>query len=333
MTPALPNGPLLHRRLLLASGLAGALAATGIARAADPWPSRPMRLLVGYPAGSGIDAAARQLARYVESYAGQPVLVDNRAGALGNLAAQAVASAAGDPHTLLFTPNSTHAANVHLFRKMPFDPVRDFSPVSSVAELGFVLVCDPKALKVSGMPELLQRLRRDPLRFAYGSGNATGQVAGAMFKSMIGVDLLGVPYKGVPAAVTDLLGGRLQLVFADATLAIPMVRSGKLQALAVTGGERVAALPGVPTMAEAGLPGYDLKGWFAVFMPAHMPPGVVDTLAGHIHRALKEPAFVEFLRNSGAEPVSSTPDALRRRVLADTQRWGQLVKLAGIEPE
>jgi tripartite-type tricarboxylate transporter receptor subunit TctC len=150
---------------------------------------------------------------------------------------------------------------------------------------------------------------------------------------MVGVDLLGVSYKGVPPAVTDLLGGRLQLVFADATLAIPLIRSGRAQALAVTGGERIAALPEVPTMAESGLRGYDVKGWFAVFMPAHVPPVTVDTLAGHIHRALAEPAFVKFMRDNGAEPVASTPDALRRRVLADTQRWGQLIKLAGMEPE
>jgi tripartite-type tricarboxylate transporter receptor subunit TctC len=323
----------LSRRTLLQGGVACVLAAAGIARAAQAWPSRPMRMLVGYPAGSGIDAVARQLARFIESYAGQPVVVDNRAGALGNIAAQAVASAAADPYTFLFTPNSTHAANVHLFKKIPFDPVRDFSPVSSVAELGFVLICDPKALKVSGMPDLLQQLRRDPSHFAYGSGNATGQVAGAMFRSMVGVDLLGVPYKGVPPAVTDMLGGRLQLVFADATLAIPLTKSGKVQALAVTGRERIAALPEVPTMAESGLRGYDLTGWFGVFMPASMPAGTVDTLAGYVHRALKEPALIKFMRDNGAEPMSSTPDELRQRVLADTKRWGQLVKLAGIEPE
>jgi tripartite-type tricarboxylate transporter receptor subunit TctC len=322
------------RRRVLSLTAAGCVAPwVGAARAQDTWPSKPLRMVVGYAAGSGIDSTARQLARYIEGYAGQPVIVDNRAGALGNIGAQAVAAAAGDSHTMLFTPNSTHAANVHLFKKMPFDPVRDFSPVSSVATLGFVLVCDPQALKVSGVPQLLAQLRKDPSKFTYGSGNATGLVAGAMFKSMAGVDLLGVPYKSVPQAMTDLLGGRLQLVFADATLAIPMVKAGKLQALAVTGRERIAALPQVPTMAESGLPGYDLSGWFAVFMPARVPPAIVQQLSGHVQRALKEPALADFLRSIGCEPASSTPDELARRVVADTDKWGRLVKLAGIEPE
>ncbi len=321
------------RRRVLQGGVASALALAGIARAQDAWPSRPLRMLVGYPAGSGIDATARQLARQLEAYAGQPVIVDNRAGALGNLAAQAVAAAVGDPYTLLFTPNSTHAANVHLFKKLPFDPVRDFSPVGSVAELGFVLICDPKALKVSGMPELLQQLRRDPAKFIYGSGNATGQVSGAVFANKLGLELLGVPYKGVPPAITDLLGGRIQLVFADATLAIPMIAAGRVQALAVTSRTRMAALPNVPTMIESGLPGYDLTGWFAVFLPAKVAPATVDKLAGYVQRALKEPALAAFMRGIGAEPVASTPEELRQRVLSETERWGRLIKLAGIEPE
>jgi tripartite-type tricarboxylate transporter receptor subunit TctC len=321
------------RRLVLQGGVVAALAAAGVVRAQDTWPSRPLRMLVGYPAGSGIDAIARQLARCIESYAGQPVIVDNRAGALGNLAAQVVASAPGDPYTFLFTPNSTHAANVHLFKKLPFDPVRDFSPVSSVAELGFVLISDPKSLKVSGMPDLLQQLRRDPQKFSYGSGNATGQVAGAVFANKLGLDLLGVPYKGVPPAITDLLGGRIQLVFADATLAIPMVASGRVQALAVTSRTRMAGLPNVPTMIESGLPDYDLTGWFAVFLPAKVAPAVVDKLAGYVHRALKEPALIAFMRGLGAEPTASTPDELRQRVLSETERWGRLIKLAGIEPQ
>jgi tripartite-type tricarboxylate transporter receptor subunit TctC len=321
------------RRRLLALAAAGcALPAFG-ARAQEGWPDKPLRMLVGYPAGSGIDSTARQLARYIETYAGQPVIVDNRAGALGNIAAQTVAAAAGDPYTFLFTPNSTHAANVHLFKKLAFDPVRDFSPVSSVATLGFVLICDPQALKVANVLDLLAQMKRDPQKFTYGSGNATGLVAGAMFKSMAGVDLLGVPYKGVPQAVTDLLGGRLQLVFADATLAIPLVKSGKVQALAVTGRDRIAALPSVPTMAQAGLPGYDLTGWFAVFMPARVPPAVVDKLSAYVRRALNEPAMVSFMRGLGAEPQPSTPDELARRVAADTEKWGRLIKLAGIEPE
>lgn len=325
-----PSG-LRRRDLLLTLAATTALPLAG--QAQDGWPSKPLKLVVGYAAGSGIDSAARQLARQIETYAGQPVIVDNRAGALGNIGAAAVAAAAGDPYTLLFTPNSTHAANVHLFKKLPFDPVRDFTPVSSVATLGFVLVCDPQALKVANLQQLLQLMRPDPSKFAYGSGNATGLVAGAMFRQKTQLDLLGVPYKSVPQAITDLLGGRLQLVFADATLAIPMVKAGKLQALAVTGAQRIAALPGVPTMAESGLAGYDLTGWFGVFQPARVPSSTTQRLAGWVQRALKEPALADFLRSIGAEPQSSTPDQLAQRVASDTERWGHLVKLAGIEAE
>lgn len=323
----------LRRRRLLALAAAGCAAPLASVRAQDNWPGKPLRMVVGYPGGSGIDVAARQLAHAIEGYAGQPIVIDNRPGALGNIGAAAVAAAAGDPYTMLFTPNSTHAANVHLFKKLPFDPVRDFSPVSSVATLGFVLVGDPRALKAANVKELLQQLRQDPKKFAYGSGNATGLVAGAMFRHDLGLDLLGVPYKGVPQAVTDLLGGRLQLVFADATLAIPMVKAGKLQAFAVTSAQRMAALPNVPTLAESGLPGYDLTGWFGVFMPARVPAAVTQRLSGWIQRALKEPQLVDFMRGIGAEPQASTPEQLAQRVVADTEKWGHLVKLAGIEPE
>jgi len=325
--------PGLRRRHLLALAVAGCAAPLAAVHAKDAWPDKPLRMVVGYPAGSGIDVAARQLAHFIEGYAGQSIVVDNRPGALGNLGAAAVASAAGDPYTFLFTPNSTHAANVHLFKKLPFDPVRDFTPVSSVGTLGFVLVSDPKALKVANVQELLQRVRQEPSKFAYGSGNATGLVCGAMFNQLAHVDMLGVPYKGVPQAITDLLGGRLQLVFADATLAIPMAKAGKLQALAVTSAQRIAALPDVPTLAESGLPGYDLTGWFGVFQPAKVPADTTQRLAGWVQRALKEPALADFLRGIGVEPQSSTPAQLAARVATDTAKWGHLVKLAGIEPE
>ena len=325
----------ISRRRLLSSTLATSFASAwplSSALAAE-WPDKPLRMFVGYPAGSGIDSVARQLARQLEVSSGQPVIVENRPGALGNIAAQAVAAANGDPNTLLFTPNSTHAANIHLFRKLPFDPVKDFTPVASVATLNFVLVCDPKAIDASNVNQLIQAIKREPGRWSYGTGNATGMVAGAMFKSQAGVDLVGVPDKGVPQAMTDLLGGRIQLVFADATLAIPLVRSGKLRALAVTGQRRMAALAQVPTMAESGLSGFSLSSWFAVFQPAGVPIKNNDRMSALVQRAIKEPSMAEFLRNIGAEPDPSGPEDLARRVTEDTERWGRMVKLAGIEPE
>lgn len=323
-----------RRRILAGAAAAGVAGLLPITRAmAAEWPDKPLRMLVGYPGGSGIDSIARQLARQLEIIGGQPVVVDNRPGALGNIAALAVASARGDANTLLFTPNSTHAANIHLFRKLPFDPVKDFTPVGSVATLGFVLVVDPQVVQATNLAQLIQTIKREPGKWAYGSGNATGLVAGALFKSQAGLDLLSVPYKGVPQAMTDLLGGRLQMVFADATLAIPMVRSGKLRAIAVTSKTRMAALPQVPTFAESGLPTYNLTGWFAVFQPAGVPADQNAKLAAMMQRALREPATAEFFRNLGAEPEPSTQAELARRVNDDTELWGKLIKLAGIEPE
>ncbi|MBL0420255.1 tripartite tricarboxylate transporter substrate binding protein [Ramlibacter sp. AW1] len=329
--------PLLQRRQLLAlaatAALGGVPAAVQAQAGAGTWPDKPLRMFVGYAAGSGIDTTARQLARQLELVSGQPVVVENRAGALGNLAAQAVANAKGDPHTLLFTPNSTHAANTHLFKKLPFDPVKDFTPVSSVATLGFVLVCDPQVVQATTVQQLVATIKKEPGKWAYGTGNATGLVAGAMFKTQTGTDLLAVPYKSVPPAIADLLGGRVQMVFADATLAIPLVRSGKLRALAVTGSRRMAALPDVPTMIESGVPNYDLTGWFAVFQPAGVAPEHNARMASLVQQVLRDPKFGESLRNIGAEPESSTPAQLAQRVATDTERWGRLVKLAGIEPE
>ncbi len=323
----------LPRRAALACAVALGCAWAAPALAQDSYPSKPIRMMLGYPAGSGIDAAARQLARQIELLAGQPVVVDNRPGALGNLAASAVAAAAGDPYTILFTPNSTHAANTHLFKKLPFDPVADFTPVSSVATLGFVMVTNPKLTPEKTVGELLTSIRKDPSRYLFGSGNATGLVAGSMFKTMANVDILNVPYKGVPPAMNDLMGGRIHMVFADATLAIPQAKGGNVRALAVTGRERMAALPDVPTMAEAGLPSYDLTAWFAVFMPARVPPAAAEKLHGFIQTASRNPQYVEFMRGIGAEPQTSTQAQLLQRVKTDTQAWGKLVEMAGITPE
>jgi tripartite-type tricarboxylate transporter receptor subunit TctC len=331
--------PELHRRHLLAlAAAAGAasLVPNGVlAQAARPgeWPDKPLRMLVGYAAGSGIDNTARQLARQLEVVSGQSVVVENRAGALGNIAAQAVAAAKGDPYTLLFTPNSTHAANIHLFKKLPFDPVKDFTPVGSVATLGFMLVCDPKVVPATNVKQLVELIKKEPGKWSYGTGNATGMVAGAMFKTMTGTDLLGVPYKSVPPALTDLLGGRIQLLFADATLGIPQVQAGKLRALAVTGSRRMSALPQVPTMIESGVPGYDLTGWFAVFQPAGVAPEHNARMAALLQRALRDQGLIQSMRAIGAEAESSTPEQLAHRVATDTERWGKLVKLAGIDPE
>jgi tripartite-type tricarboxylate transporter receptor subunit TctC len=325
----------MRRHFLKIAALAPAFALAAMAGNAwaQAYPSKPIRLVLGYPAGSGIDNVARQIAQHMEKTTGQTIYVDNKPGALGNIAAQNVATSAPDGYSVLFTPNSSPVANVHLFKKLPFDPIKDFTPVAPIATLGFVLLVNPQALPVKNLAELTALLKKEPGKYSYGTGNATGQVAGALYKSMAGVDAVDIPYKGVPPAVTDLIGGRIHFVMADASLAIPQIKGGRVKALAVTNKTRPTALKDVPTMAEAGLPGYDLTGWFALFLPAKAPPEVTRYLADHIKRAITDPALVESLRSIGVEPWVGTADELAKAVVTDTEKWGRIIRAAGIVAE
>jgi tripartite-type tricarboxylate transporter receptor subunit TctC len=303
------------------------------AAAADTYPNRPIRMVVGYPAGSGIDTVARQVAHSMEKSSGQTIYIDNKVGALGNLAALTVANAAPDGYTILFTPNSAPAINVHLFKKLPFDPVKDFTPVAPVATLGFVLLVNPQVLPVKNLEGLTALLKKNPGKYSYGTGNATGQVAGALYASLANVDVLNVPYKGVPEAVIDLLGGRIQYVMADASLAVPLVNSGKLKALAVTSKDRVSVLKNIPTMQEGGIAGYDLTGWFGIFVPSRSPPEIAQFLSARIKQAITDPAIVASLRAIGVEPLLGTGPDLARMMTVDTEKWGRIIKSAGITAE
>lgn len=309
-----------------------ALLAAGAVHAAE-YPVKPIRMLLGYPPGSGIDNVARQIAQHMEKTSGQTVIVENKPGALGNIAAQAVATAAPDGYTILFTPNSAMGINVHLFKKMPFDPVKDFIPVATVATLGFVILTNPKTVAANTLQELTAMIKKEPGKYAYGTGNATGQVVGALYANMAGLQAQNIPYKGVPPAMTDLLGGRLQYVIADASLAIPQVKGGRVKALAVTNRTRVSALKDVPTMQESGLPGYDLSAWFGIFLPAKAPAEVTQYLAARIRQAVTDPAVVESLRSIGVEAMPGIGADLARMMANDTEKWGRIIKQAGISAE
>jgi tripartite-type tricarboxylate transporter receptor subunit TctC len=336
MTSFLPKRRAFSAAALTATSLAvfgaTALGLAGNAQA-QGYPTKPIRMVLGYPAGSGIDAVARQVAARLEKEAGQPVVVDNRAGALGNIAADMVAKSPADGYTILFTPNSTHAANIHLFKKLPFDPVKDFQPVGTVASLGFVLLTNSEARPYKTVTDLTATLKREPGKYSWGSGNATGQVAGELYKTLAGVDAVNVPYKGVPQAMTDLIGGRIDFLFADATLAIPQLKGGRVRALAVTGKTRPTSLPDVPTMAEAGVAGYDLSGWFGIFLPANAPAPVLASLTGWLNTVTRDPAIAEFMRSIGAEPLPGGPADLATLVRTDTEKWGKIIRAAGITAE
>lgn len=300
---------------------------------ADNYPSKPIRMLLGYPTGSGIDTVARQLAQRMEKSLGQTVFIENKPGALSNIAAQTVATAAPDGYTILFTPNSAPVANVHLFKKLPFDPVKDFTPIAPVATLGFVVVVNPEKTTVKSLQELTEQIKKAPGKYTYGTGNATGQVAGALYTQLAGLEALNVPYKGVPPAMTDLLGGRLDFVMADASLAIPTIKSGRVKGLAVTNATRVAALPDVPTMAESGLKDYDLGGWFGIFAPANTPVEITKLLEKHVQQAISDKSLIASWADIGVEPWRGVGEDLGKAVVTDTPKWGRIIKRAGIVAE
>ena len=297
------------------------------------WPTKPVTLVVGYPAGSGIDTVARFLAQELREKTNQAWIVENKPGAVANLAARYVASAPPDGYTVLFTPNSTHGINPHIYKNLGFDPIKDFQPVTSLLSLGFVLLVNPKTVPVSTVEELTQFIKARPGQLAYASGNASGHVAAEWYKQIVGFDAVHVPYKGVPQAISDMIGGNIHFMFADATLGIPTAKSGKLKPLAVTNSIRVQSIPDVPTMLESGVKGYDFTSWFGVFFPAKAPMDITEKFAEYCNAVMTTPKAKEFLLGLGAEPNPSNPEAFAKVVEREINKWGPIVKAAKIEPE
>jgi tripartite-type tricarboxylate transporter receptor subunit TctC len=274
----------------------------------------------------------RYVAERLQAATGQAFIVDAKQGALGGVAASYVARQAADGYTILFGANSTHAANVHLFKKLQYDPVADFSPVTTLATIPQVLVVSP-TLGVKDLPELIALAKRQPGKLNYGSSSATGRVASEAFRQMAGIDAVHVPYRTSAQAITDLIGGQLHFMITDAGLGIAQWRGGKVQALGISAARRVASVSDLPTIAEAGLPGYEFNAWLALFVPARTPPEVVKQLSDLANDVVRSPGMASYLANLYAEPLPGDPESLRRLVERDTARWGQLIKAAGIEPE
>jgi tripartite-type tricarboxylate transporter receptor subunit TctC len=321
--------PSLRRRTVLAA--AGLAAVTGGARA-QAYPSRVVSIVVPFGPGNAYDMMVRYLAERLREATGQSFIVEAKQGALGGVAASYVARANPDGHTLLFGANSTHAANVHLFRKLQYDPVADFAPVTTLATIPQVLVVAP-ALGVSSLKELMAMAKSQPGKLNYGSSSATGRVASEAFRQMAGIDAVHVPYKTSAQAITDLVGGQLHFLVTDAGLGVAQSQAGKVKALAVTSARRVPAIPDLPTMAEAGLPGYEFTAWLGLFAPARTPPAVINRLAELSNGVVRSAGMQEYLARMYALPFPGSPESLRQLVESDTARWGQLIKAAGIEPE
>ena len=321
---------LIRLGLLCSTWLVCALAAP--AQAQQPYPAKPIKVIVPFSAGSATDVVARMVGNKLAEAWGQQVVIDNKPGASGIIAATAAAKSPADGYTLFFTSNTTQAANPSLFPNLPYDPVTDFVPVAPMAIAANLLVVST-SLGVSSVKELIQLAKAQPGKLSFASGSSLSRVNGEMFKSMTGIDIVHIAYKSNPQGVTDLLAGHVQLMFTDTVTALPHVKAGKLKALGIGSSKRSAVLADVPTVAEAGVPGYDLTGWLAVFAPAGTPQAVVNKLNEEINRILVLPEVRERLLQTGLDPLAGSPAELGALVRNEIPKWARIIKEAGIKPD
>jgi len=319
------------RRHALAALIVATLAPAALAQAGK-YPEKPIIFIVPFAAGSATDQLARALGQSVTEQSKQAVVVDNKAGASGMMAAQAAAKAAPDGYTVLISTNTTHAANEHLYKKLPYDPVKEFAPVTGLGKGGQVLVVKADA-PYKTVADLLAKARKEPGKLSFGSGSSSSRVAGEMFKQLSNTDILHVPYKSNPNAVTDLLGGQIDLMITDTATGMPQIKAGKLRALGYSTQMRSPLLPEVPTIDEAGVKGYDMGYWFAAYLPAGTPAPVVARLRELLVAATKSAAAKTFFETSGAQAWTTTPEELAKFQAAETQKWGKVITAAGIEAE
>jgi tripartite-type tricarboxylate transporter receptor subunit TctC len=316
--------------------LLGAVAALTLGAAGpsfgQAYPAKPITFIVPFAAGSATDQLARALGQSITEQTKQTVVVDNKAGASGMMAAQQVARAAADGYTVLITTNTTHAANEHLYKKLPYDPVKDFVPVTGLGRGGQVLVVRADSPYKSAA-DLIADAKKRPGKLSFGSGSSSSRVAGEMLKQLTHTEILHVPYKSNPLAVTDLLGGQIDLMITDNATGLPHVKSGKLRALGVSTLKRSPLLPDVPTIDEAGVKGYDMGYWFAAYVPANTPPAVVARLRELLIAGTNSAASKAFFESTGSEAFTTTSEALAKFQKEEAQKWGRVIKAAGIEAE
>jgi len=311
--------------------VAAALALAGASAAAQGYPNKTLRLVVTFPPGGAPDILARLFAD--KAQLGQPVVVDNKPGAGGNIGAEMVAKSPADGYTLVMGTVGTHSINGALYSKMPYDMVRDFTPVAHVASAPNLLVVN-NDLPVKTVAELVTYMKANPNKLSFGSpGVGTSvHVSGELFKSLTGTQMVHVPYKGRQFAIPDLVGGQIQVMFDNMPSALPMAKEGKIRALAQTTAKRSAAAPEVPTVAET-VPGFEATTWFAVFAPAGTPREVVERINAEMQRVFKLPDVADKLKGLGLEPWISTPDELARYQAAEIVKWAKVVKDSGAKAD
>ena len=298
---------------------------------AQGYPSRPIRMIAPFPAGGLVDVLARAVGEELAKTLGQPVIVENRPGAGGNLGADIVAKAEPDGYTLLMTSPGIQSINEFVYKTMPFDPDKAFAPISLVADMPMLVVVHPK-VGVSTLKEMVDRARADPGRLNFGSAGVgtTGHLGQALLMHVADIKVTHVPYRGAAPSVTDLIAGQIDGVVDNPPTVMPHIRAGTIIALAVAAKERLALLPDVPTAAEAGLPGWQASSWFGVVAPAGTPPAIIDRLHAEIAKAVRLPSMQRFTRESGARMVGGSPGEFAQLIVAERAKWREIVKSANI---
>jgi tripartite-type tricarboxylate transporter receptor subunit TctC len=328
------RGAMTRRRLMAAAAGAGVAGAAPWAFAKEAgYPKQPIRLVVPFAAGSGTDAVARITAQMLGEALQGSVIVDNRAGANGVIAAEAVAKAAPDGYTLFMTTNTTHSANPSLFKRLPYDPVKDYTPISRMGNLPFMLVVN-NDLPVKSVDQLLAWGRAHPGKLSYASGNSTGIVSGATLSRMSGIPMLHVPYKSTPPAIADLIGGQVSMMVVDLAAGLATVQAGRMRAIAVTTQERTKLFPELPPLADTpALAGFDITSWNGVYGPVGMPKDIVAKLNQALAGMANGAVFRERVAKLGFDAFGSTPQELGSFTVAELGKWKRLIEAAGIQPE
>ena len=306
----------------------GLMASLGLAHAQDAWPTRPIKLLVGFAPGGSSDMVARLIATPLGERLGQPVVVENRAGAGGNVGMEVVANAPADGYTLLMSYVGTHAINGALYKKLPFDPEKDFAPVATLATLPFVMVAKAGAA-FKTVPDVTAAARKNPLTYGSAGNGSVNHLVGEMFNTAAGVTLTHVPYRGAAPAMQDLMGGQINLVFTSLPSVAGAIRNGTLQPIAVTSAKRAASFSNIPTIAEAGYKDFDVNPWFGLFAPARVPAGIVQKINADVNEVVKSRDVVDKFAAQGAEPYLTTPQEFAAVLKADIDKWGRVVKASG----
>ena len=305
-----------------------------LAIASDPYPNRPIKLVIPYPAGGGTDSFARPLALQLSTRLGQSVVVENRGGAGGSIGMEAVSRAPADGYTLLLALTPQLAVNGALYEKIPYDPIKSFSPISLIAEAPYLLLVNP-TLPVNTTKELLALAKAENGKLTYASsGSGSGaHMAAELLISMTGIPMTHVPYKGGGPALSDVLAGHVKVLFAPAVSSLQYIQTGRLKALAITGDKRLSSLPNVPTIAESGVPGYDSTVWYAMLAPPNTPREVVTRINAELLQILKDPSFKSMMSLNGIEPIGTSSEGLTSYINKETIKWSKVIKSAGIKAD